>query len=162
MVPRKRTQVILAVILLLSLLGASSVSARTASNQEANQQSAIPIDSYQAISLGPTNGVRHCFPDWTGHWLQTYLRVGYDHWVTKCVLYVPDFINNEKDAQAWRYSDEYLAEKCSLENEEPTWQGIYLHTEKETVRRCYPIQYGFTLRIFEELAYQGPCLMGAD
>lgn len=72
-----------------------------------------------------------CKPVWTGRWIITYLREGNDHWATKCNLYVPDFIYNENDAKLWRWSDEYIAELCSLPGEPQTWQGTYLYLQKE-------------------------------
>jgi hypothetical protein len=147
----RKIGLILAVMVVLSLLGASAASAKTETIQETQQlaiypklgseeasNGAICLDSSQTPGLGIQNGngVTFCFTAWTGRWIMTYLREGEGHWVTKCMLYVPDFIDNEDDAQAWRWSDEYVADHCSLDDEPQTWQGIYLYTEKETFRKC--------------------------
>jgi hypothetical protein len=150
MIILKRYGLMLAVIGLLSLLGASAASARPEGGQEANPPAVIPgLDGSvvpQAAAypeVGSTFGLdpsviadRNCYSQWTGRWIITYLRQGEGHWVTWCRLYVPDFINNEADAQAWRWSEEYIADHCSLDSEPQTWQGIYLYTQKEYIRKC--------------------------
>lgn len=72
-----------------------------------------------------------CVPVWTGRWIITYQREGRGHWVTWCNLYVPIFVDNEKDARRWRWSEQYIADLCSLDCEPQTWQGNYLYVEKE-------------------------------
>ena len=111
-------------VVLLSLLGASAALASTS-----------PFDGQQAALLvGGKELV--CYNQWTGRWIMTYLRTSEGHWVTKCQLYVPDFITNEQDAQNWSWSEEYIADQCSLDDEPQTWQGTYISTQKEYIRKC--------------------------
>jgi hypothetical protein len=122
---------VIAFFLVLSLIGASAVSAKTERSSQGVEQTAIePGDgSYIQCSLGIEECTRVAAS--TGRWIITYRRQGVGHYVTLCKLYVPDFIDNEKDARNWRWSDEYIADTCSLSDEPQTWQGEYLHLEKE-------------------------------
>jgi hypothetical protein len=112
----KKIWVVFSLVLILSLFGAGTALAKT-------QDREMPPE-------------KTCSAQPTGRWIATYYRSGYDHWVTKCRLYVPDDIDNQKDAEAWRWSAEYIAEQCSLDSEPQTWAGTYVGVEKETKKIC--------------------------
>jgi len=79
-----------------------------------------------------------CVEKWTGRWMITYQREGRGHWVTWCNLYVPHVADangdgrvDAKEAKAWKWSNLYIAEQCSLDCEPQTWEGNYLYVKKE-------------------------------
>ena len=133
------------VVLVISLLVVSSAAAKTeqgydwardtAANPELLGSPSLEAYLVPGGAVGGTsycNNVIHCPADTTGRWIITYLREGDGHWVTWCKLYVPEFIDNELDAQNWHWSDDVLADLCSLEDEPQTWQGTYMNLQKET------------------------------
>lgn len=142
--------VMLGIVLVFSLVGTSAASARTEGNREEVVFSAISPENQGTFTMdletdfGSVLNQSICFrvgncSKWTGRWFITYLRTSEDHWVTQCELYVPDFIDNEADAMKWRWSEDYIADNCSLENEPQTWEGIYLNTRKEMIPGPCPL-----------------------
>ena len=130
-------------VLVFSMIGTIATSANT----NVAGYSVMDINEHPMAANYPGNSQsevcvidKFCYPDWTGRWLITYLREGDGHWVTWCQLYVPDFVDNELDAKEWRWSDEYIAENCSLIDEPQTWEGMYLHIQRETILECAPLR----------------------
>ncbi|NQS91276.1 MAG: hypothetical protein HQ574_02620 [Chloroflexi bacterium] len=146
----KKFGMILIAVLLFSMIGSSVVAAKTEGTSSRLDRSVLSISSQetnrQADYVGQGSSLFAaeiecsseivCTSRWTGRWVITYHRECEGHCVTWCQLYVPDTIKNEQDAQNWRWSDEYIADNCSLADEPQTWKGVYLHLEKETIRKC--------------------------
>jgi hypothetical protein len=139
---------IVGIVLIFSLLGTSAASARTEVSQKKITFSVVSFGGLNAPKMAwepnftsrESQFVRedfctkhtNCFGS-TGRYLITYLRKSEGHWITKCLLYVPDFIDNDQDAKKWRWSAEYIADHCSLPDEPQTWEGIYINLKKEMV-----------------------------
>ena len=133
--------------LLISVVGTGAALARTKGYQEELTLSAVHFGEMEApqmafeseyASLWSADAVEACYkPDncsrWTGRYLITYLRKSEGHWVTWCQLYVPDFIDNDQEAKKWRWSDDYIADLCSLPDEPQTWEGDYIRLQKEMI-----------------------------
>lgn len=144
---KKLILVLPALVLIFSLVGTSAVSARMEGSDQRVDLSiagpgaivSLPIQQELDLDVGSRLNISvECNKSvkcskWTGRWFITYLRTSEEHWVTKCKLYVPDFIDNDQDAMNWRWSEDYIAENCSLEGEPQTWTGEYISTRKEMI-----------------------------
>jgi len=150
----QRFWMIIGTVLLISVVGTGAVLAWSEGYQEELTLPAVRFGEVETSQMAfrseyaahtgfaidvtcytPSN----CFKS-TGRYYITYRRKSEGHWVTWCQLYVPDFIKNDKDAQKWRWSPEYIADLCSLPDEPQTWEGTYVGLTKETVPvDCEPI-----------------------
>ncbi len=101
-----------------------------ASSKAAPLESSLDRTVY-SVELGKV-----CRAKWTGRWIITYHSNSPDHYVQVCQLYVPSFIDNEHDAQNWRWSPGYVADHCSLPDEPQTWQGTFISVRKEMIKDC--------------------------
>jgi hypothetical protein len=143
-----RYGLIVGIVLIFSMLGTSAASARTKGYQEKLAFSVLNSGGLYATKMDRESDFTYlgsqfvrednCFRPkdcvkWTGRWMITYLRISEGHWVTRCQLYVPEFIDNELDARNWRWSSEYIAKTCSLPDEPQTWEGIYFNFQQEMV-----------------------------
>ena len=113
------------IILILVLILTPKVPSKAAPQQGDLERALYAVDSGKV-----------CKTKWTGRWLITYHSNSPDQYVKVCQLYVPSFIDNEHDAQNWRWSPDYIADHCSLPDEPQTWQGSFTSVRKEMIKVC--------------------------
>lgn len=113
--------VIIALIVIITPLGSSK---------------AAPPESNHHRVMNAAESGKVCRSKWTGRWIITYHSSTPGHYVQVCQLYVPSFIDNEHDAQNWRWSPGYIADHCSLPDEPQTWQGTFISVRKEMIKDC--------------------------